>query len=250
MLDRSRRRRRRGERARARRSGRRRPGDGIGGLRRGRSGGGAAPHSLASGVTEDEIVAAHRGATRQRGRRDEAQSRVLLGIGDDAAVWQPSARTAASSRPTCSSKAYTSRATRCRSKMPAGARWSPTSAISPRWVRGRCSRRSRSAFRKDAADDALELYRGIAAAARRVTTSRSPAATCRARGVLTIAIAVIGEVRAVARQDALRRPRRRRARRYRRARRRARGLGLADTGSDRRADARSSAAAFAARSRG
>ena len=41
------------------------------------------------GVTEDEIVARIE-ALLSRGRRGDAQRRVLLGIGDDAALWQPS----------------------------------------------------------------------------------------------------------------------------------------------------------------
>ncbi len=67
---------------------------------------------------------------------------------------------------------------RCRSAMSASARWPRTSAISRRWVRGRCSPPSRSGFRPDRRRwrASLELLSRLDSAARSERTPRSPAA--------------------------------------------------------------------------
>ena len=111
----------------------------------------------------------------------------------------------------------------------AGARWPPTSAILPRWARGRCSRPLRSAFRTHRApDEVLEtLSRHCRRCATRTKLAIAGGDLSRARCDLTIAITVVGEVRPLERQDARRRTAGRRARRHRRARRGARGSRVA-----------------------
>ena len=101
---------------------------------------------------------------------------------------------AALSRRICSSKASIFGATRCRSKTPAGARWPRRSAIWPRWARDRFSQRSRWVCPQPTLSaQILELYQGIAAAARRFEIAIAGGDLSRS-DLVTISVTVVGEV--------------------------------------------------------
>ena len=174
----------------------------------------AAPHTLAhrrrACRREDELVAAiahdrRAGALERAGWCSESATMRRCG--------SRRAPTAVSITTDCSSKACTLRAS-CDAAltMPAGARWQLTSAIWRRWVRGRCSPRSRwDSGRIVDAGRLLELYRGLDSDGARVRKLRSSAAICRARPVLTHRDHARRRSSRRERQDAQRRPSRRRA---------------------------------------
>ncbi|HEY4432768.1 MAG TPA: AIR synthase related protein, partial [Candidatus Cybelea sp.] len=118
-------------------------------------------------MTEDEIVAGIE-ALLSQGRHREAQSRVLLGIGDDAALWQPSRshRSVISTDMLVEGVHFTREAM---SLEDAGwramvANLSDLAAMGARPVLATVAL---GVAQKNAAGDTLELYRGIAQAADR-----------------------------------------------------------------------------------
>ena len=145
-------------------------------------------------MTEDEIVARIE-ALLSRGRRDEAKSRVLLGIGDDAALWQPSR----SHRSVISTDMLVEGVHFTREAMSLeDAGWRAMAAnlsdLAAMGARPVLATVALGVAKKDAAGDALELYRGIAQAADRYDIAIAGGDLTRSEAI-TISIAVVGEVR-------------------------------------------------------
>ncbi|HEY1882297.1 MAG TPA: thiamine-phosphate kinase [Candidatus Cybelea sp.] len=145
-------------------------------------------------MSEDEIVAGIE-ALLSQGRRREARSRVLLGIGDDAALWQPSRshRSVISTDMLVEGVHFTREAM---SLEDAGwramvANLSDLAAMGARPVLATVAL---GVAHKNAAGDTLELYRGIAQAADRYGIAIAGGDLTRSEA-LTISIAVVGEVR-------------------------------------------------------
>jgi thiamine-monophosphate kinase len=145
-------------------------------------------------VTEDEIVAGIE-ALLSRGHRRESRSRVLLGIGDDAAVWQPSR----SHRSVISTDMLVEGVHFTRAAMSLeDAGWramvANLSDLAAMGARPVLATVALGVAHKNAAGDTLELYRGVAQAADRYGIAVAGGDLTRSEA-LTISITVVGEVR-------------------------------------------------------
>ncbi len=159
-------------------------------LRRIGSGGSAAPDPRARGVTEDQLVAAIGALCDADGDR-----RMLVGIGDDAAVWQPSR----SHRSVISSDMLLEGIHFTRELMPLeDAGWRAMAAnlsdLAAMGARPVLATVALGVPADNVENDVTEIYRGIAACARRYAIGIAGGDLSRSDG-MTIAITVVGEVR-------------------------------------------------------
>ena len=184
-------------------------GHGLRRLRRSRSRSGTAPPARASRVTEDEVVEAIRALCKS----EPAQGRrIVLGIGDDAAIWRPSRShlSAISSDMLVEGVDFTDSLMGLED-----AGWRAMAAnvsdLAAMGARPVLATVALGVARERAAQELLECYRGIAAAARHWHLTIAGGDLSRAPA-LTLAVTVVGEVRRVGRKAPRRRASRRRAR--------------------------------------